>query len=38
MRIARACPNIVATNPEMLSYLLGRADRDWRDFFRRSEV
>lgn len=30
---ARACPNIVATNPEMLNFLLDRADRDWRAFF-----
>lgn len=30
---ARACPNIVVTNPEMLNFLLDRADGDWRAFF-----
>lgn len=30
---ARANPNIVVTNPEMLNYLLERADRDWKPFF-----
>lgn len=30
---ARDCPNIVVTNPEMLNFLLDRADRDWREFF-----
>ncbi len=30
---ARARPNIVVTNPEMLTFMLDRAERDWRDFF-----
>lgn len=30
---ARDCPNIVVTNPEMLTFMLDRADGDWREFF-----
>lgn len=31
--VARSCPNIIATNPEMLTFMLGAANGAWRPFF-----